>query len=161
VLKTIDDLAVAGRHVLVRADLNVPLDGGRIWASGRASLFTYGHALGALRRLGQRAGRAPLNAADRGYAVDRVHDRPRINRITRNNRVNAVPRAPAALLQITHDKRPWKFRAVRSIRGPGVRRNFRAAWIFRAISRRGTSVRTWITRLPQVTPRSLRHDRRP
>jgi phosphoglycerate kinase len=76
VLKTIDDLAVAGRHVLVRADLNVPLDGGRIWASGRASLFTYGRALGALRRLGQRAGRAPLNAADRGYAVDRVHDRP-------------------------------------------------------------------------------------
>jgi 3-phosphoglycerate kinase len=26
-MKTIDDLAVAGRHVLVRADLNVPLDG--------------------------------------------------------------------------------------------------------------------------------------
>jgi phosphoglycerate kinase len=29
-MKTMDDLAVAGRHVLVRADLNVPLDGGRI-----------------------------------------------------------------------------------------------------------------------------------
>src|ERR1700691_4310534 len=33
-MKTIDDLAVAGRHVLVRADLNVPLDGdSRIRAS--------------------------------------------------------------------------------------------------------------------------------
>ena len=41
-MKTIDDLAVAGRHVLVRADLNVPLDGGRIVDDGRirASLPT-------------------------------------------------------------------------------------------------------------------------
>jgi phosphoglycerate kinase len=41
-MKTIDDLAVAGRHVLVRADLNVPLDGGRIADDGRlrASLPT-------------------------------------------------------------------------------------------------------------------------
>jgi hypothetical protein len=28
-MKTIDNLAVAGRHVLVGADLNVPLGGGR------------------------------------------------------------------------------------------------------------------------------------
>jgi phosphoglycerate kinase len=41
-MKTIDDLAVAGRHVLVRADLNVPLDSGRIADDGRirASLPT-------------------------------------------------------------------------------------------------------------------------
>jgi phosphoglycerate kinase len=41
-MKTIDDLAVAGRHVLVRADLNVPLDGDRIVHDGRirASLPT-------------------------------------------------------------------------------------------------------------------------
>ena len=29
-MKTIDDLAVAGKRVLVRADLNVPLDDGRV-----------------------------------------------------------------------------------------------------------------------------------
>jgi phosphoglycerate kinase len=29
-MKTIDDLDVAGKRVLVRADLNVPLDGARI-----------------------------------------------------------------------------------------------------------------------------------
>jgi phosphoglycerate kinase len=29
-MKTIDDLAVAGRRVLVRADLNVPLEDGRV-----------------------------------------------------------------------------------------------------------------------------------
>jgi phosphoglycerate kinase len=41
-MKTIDDLAVAGRRVLVRADLNVPLDGDRITDDGRirASLPT-------------------------------------------------------------------------------------------------------------------------
>ena len=33
-MKSIDDLAVEGRRVLVRADLNVPLDGGRV--SGRS-----------------------------------------------------------------------------------------------------------------------------
>jgi phosphoglycerate kinase len=41
-MKTIDDLAVSGRRVLVRADLNVPLDGSRITDDGkiRASLPT-------------------------------------------------------------------------------------------------------------------------
>src|SRR6516225_8355536 len=34
-MKTIDDFAVAGQHVLVRDDLNVPLDGGRITDDGR------------------------------------------------------------------------------------------------------------------------------
>ena len=34
-MKTIDDLAVDGLRVLVRADLNVPLDGGRVAGDGR------------------------------------------------------------------------------------------------------------------------------
>ena len=34
-MKTIDDLAVAEKRVLVRADLNVPLDGGRVTDDGR------------------------------------------------------------------------------------------------------------------------------
>ena len=41
-MKRIDDLAVAGQAVLLRADLNVPLDGTRITDDGRiqASLPT-------------------------------------------------------------------------------------------------------------------------
>jgi phosphoglycerate kinase len=34
-MRTIDDLEVAGLRILVRADLNVPLDGGRITDDGR------------------------------------------------------------------------------------------------------------------------------
>ena len=34
-MKTIDDFAVAGQRVLVRDDLNVPLDGGRVTDDGR------------------------------------------------------------------------------------------------------------------------------
>ena len=51
-MKTIDDFAVEGQRVLVRADLNVPLDGGRVADDGRilASLPT----LAALKARGAR-----------------------------------------------------------------------------------------------------------
>ncbi|MFD0851627.1 phosphoglycerate kinase, partial [Actinomadura adrarensis] len=41
-MRTIDDLDVAGKRVLVRSDLNVPLDGAKITDDGRirASLPT-------------------------------------------------------------------------------------------------------------------------
>ena len=34
-MKTIDDVEVAGQRVLVRDDLNVPLNGGRVTDDGR------------------------------------------------------------------------------------------------------------------------------
>ena len=36
-MQTIDDFAVEGLRVLVRADLNVPLDGGRVADDGRTA----------------------------------------------------------------------------------------------------------------------------
>ena len=39
-MKTIDDLAVAGQRVLVRDDLNVPVDGGRVSDDGRIRAAT-------------------------------------------------------------------------------------------------------------------------
>jgi phosphoglycerate kinase len=65
-MKTIDDLEVSGRRVLVRADLNVPLDGARITDDGkiRASLPTVtalldrGAAVVICSHLGRPGGRA-------------------------------------------------------------------------------------------------------
>jgi phosphoglycerate kinase len=52
-LPTLDDLEVAGRRVLVRADLNVPIDGGRITDDFRIRAF-----LPTLERLLERGGTA-------------------------------------------------------------------------------------------------------
>jgi phosphoglycerate kinase len=67
-MKTIDDVAVEGRRALVRADLNVPLDGDRITDDGRirASLPTLTALIGRGARvvvcahLGRPGGRADL-----------------------------------------------------------------------------------------------------
>ena len=63
-MKTIDDAAVTGRRVLVRADLNVPLDGTRITDGGRIraalptlnALLARGAAVVVCSHLGRPAG---------------------------------------------------------------------------------------------------------
>ncbi|HEY3685488.1 MAG TPA: phosphoglycerate kinase [Streptosporangiaceae bacterium] len=77
-MRTIDDLDVAGRRVLVRADLNVPLDGSRITDDGRirASVPT-------IRRLAERGARVivcahlgrPKGAPDPAYSLAPVAGR--------------------------------------------------------------------------------------
>jgi phosphoglycerate kinase len=77
-MKTIDDLEVAGRRVLVRADLNVPLDGSRITDDGRirASVPT-------IRTLADRSARVivcshlgrPKGAPDARYSLSPVAER--------------------------------------------------------------------------------------
>ncbi|MFW5419335.1 phosphoglycerate kinase [Nocardiopsis sp. CNT-189] len=77
-MRTIDDLDVAGRRVFVRADLNVPLDGGRITDDGRirAALPT----IAALRERGARVvvaahlGR-PKGKPDPAYTLRPVAER--------------------------------------------------------------------------------------
>jgi phosphoglycerate kinase len=80
-VKTLDDLlaeGVAGRRVLVRADLNVPLDGSRITDDGRirASLPTIQRLLSAGARvvLTAHLGR-PKGAPDERYTLRPVADR--------------------------------------------------------------------------------------
>ena len=80
-MKTIDDAAVTGRRVLVRADLNVPLDGTRITDDGRIraalptlnALLARGAAVVVCSHLGRPAGApdpaytlAPVAGAVRG-----------------------------------------------------------------------------------------------
>lgn len=71
-MKTIDDLQVSGRRVLVRADLNVPLDGSRITDDGkiRASLPTLSALLdrGAAVVVCSHLGR-PAGAPDPAYTL--------------------------------------------------------------------------------------------
>jgi phosphoglycerate kinase len=71
-MKTIDDLDVRGRRVLVRADLNVPLDGARITDDGkiRACLPTLNALLdrGAAVLVCSHLGR-PAGAADPAYSM--------------------------------------------------------------------------------------------
>lgn len=64
-MKTIDDLQVRGRRVLVRADLNVPLDGSRITGKICACLPT----LNALLDPG-----ASVRRSARAVAAGRLYD---------------------------------------------------------------------------------------
>ena len=73
-MKTIDDLDVAGKRVLVRADLNVPLDGTRITDDGRIrasvptlkALLERGAKVIVTAHLGRPKG-APRDAPDDDY----------------------------------------------------------------------------------------------
>lgn len=80
-MKTIDDLDVAGRRVLVRADLNVPLDGTRITDDGRIrasvptlkALLERGAKVIVTAHLGRPKGEDP--AADAKYSLAPVAER--------------------------------------------------------------------------------------
>jgi phosphoglycerate kinase len=71
-MKTVDDLVVTGRRVLLRADLNVPLDGGRITDDGRIraclptldALLARGAAVVVCSHLGR-----PAGAPDPAYTL--------------------------------------------------------------------------------------------
>ena len=80
-MKTVDDLDVAGRRVLVRADLNVPVDGGRIADDGkiRACLATLNALLhrGAAVVVCSHLGR-PAAAPDPAYTLAPVATRLRL-----------------------------------------------------------------------------------
>jgi len=80
-MKTIDDLDVAGKRVLVRADLNVPLDGTRITDDGRIrasvptlkALLERGAKVIVTAHLGRPKGEDP--AADAKYSLAPVAER--------------------------------------------------------------------------------------
>jgi phosphoglycerate kinase len=71
-MRTIDDMAVTGKRVLVRADLNVPLDGTRITDDGRiraclptlTALLSRGAAVAVCSHLGR-----PAGAPDPAYTL--------------------------------------------------------------------------------------------
>ncbi|MGC1288928.1 MAG: phosphoglycerate kinase, partial [Streptosporangiaceae bacterium] len=71
-MKTIDDLDVRGRRVLLRADLNVPLDGSRITDDGKIraciptlnALLDRGGAVVVCSHLGR-----PAGAPDPAYSL--------------------------------------------------------------------------------------------